>query len=148
MPEHAPTYDLMLLLSTTAPDEQRAKVLSDVEAAINGSGGSIERNDDWGVRGMSFRINHQADAEYHLLQFKAPTELLETLSQRLRISDGVLRFRIIKVRPGTPPAPESAPPVVAPVASAADSGSGPRSPRGGSGSGDGTGSDGGSEHGE
>jgi small subunit ribosomal protein S6 len=113
MPEQAPIYDLMLLLSTTAPEEQRTKVLRDVESAIDGAGGSIERNDDWGTRALTYRISHQADAEYHLLQFMGPPELLESLSQRLRITDGVLRFRIIKVRPGTPPPPESAPPVMA-----------------------------------
>jgi small subunit ribosomal protein S6 len=103
----------MLLLSTSAADEQRAKVLADVEAAINAAGGSIERNANWGTRPMAYRIEHQADAEYHLLQFTGPPSLLESLNYSLRITDAVLRFRIIKVLPGTPPAPESPPPVIA-----------------------------------
>jgi small subunit ribosomal protein S6 len=106
-------YDLMLLLSTTAPEEQRAKILGDVERDINAAGGSIERNADWGTRPLAYQINHQADAEYHMLQFEAPPSMLENLSHNLRINDGVLRHRIIKVLPGTPPAPESAPPVIA-----------------------------------
>jgi small subunit ribosomal protein S6 len=106
----------MLLLSTSADDERRAKILADVEAAIGNGGGSIERNDDWGTRGMAYRISHEAEAEYHLLQFGAPPALLESLSQSLRIADGVLRFRIIKVLPGTPEPPASAPPVIAAVA--------------------------------
>ena len=93
----------MLLLSTSAEDERRAKILADVEAAISAGGGSIERNDDWGTRPLAYRINHQAEAEYHLLQFTGPPALLESLSHSLRIADGVLRFRIIKVLPGTPP---------------------------------------------
>ena len=38
----------------------------------------------------------------------ATTTLLERLNQRLRITDAVLRFRIIKVKPGqpTPPPPD------------------------------------------
>ncbi len=64
---------------------------------------------------MTFRINHQPDAEYHLLQFRGPTSLLESLDHTLRITDGVLRFRIIKVTPGTPPPPSSPPPVIAAV---------------------------------
>jgi small subunit ribosomal protein S6 len=115
MPEGAPIYDLMLLLSTEAPEEQRAKILSDVESAISSSGGSIERRNDWGQRALSFRINHESTADYHLLQFFGPPALLESLSHDLKITDGVLRFRIIKVLPGTPSAPESAPPVIAPV---------------------------------
>lgn len=106
-------YDLVLLLSTSAEDERRAQILSNLEAAISRGGGSIERNDDWGSRPLTYQIRHQGEAEYHLLQFSGPASLLETLSHDLRIADGVLRFRIIKVLPGQPKPPESAPPVVA-----------------------------------
>jgi small subunit ribosomal protein S6 len=119
MAKAPPIYDLMLLLSTAAPDELRAKILSDVEQAISSGGGAIERNDDWGTRTLAYQIEHQTDAEYHLLQFSGPASLLEALSHSLKIADGVLRFRIIKVLPGTPPAPDprsAAPAVSAPVA--------------------------------
>ena len=112
-------YDLMLLLSTSAEDERRAQILANVEAAIQNGGGRIERNDDWGSRPLPYRIRHQREAEYHLLQFSGPTSLLEALSHDLRIADGVLRFRIIKVLPGQPNPPESAPPVVAQAVPAA-----------------------------
>ena len=122
MAVQAPLYDLMLLLSTAAPDEQRSKILTDVESAITGANGSIERKDDWGQRPLAYRIHHQPDADYHLLQFKAPPTLIETLSHDLRITDGVVRFRVIKNLPGTPAAPDSAPPVVATAAPPASGG--------------------------
>jgi len=117
MAKEAPIYDLMLLLSENAEDEQRTKILADVQSAITNAGGSIERDDDWGRRPLSYEIRHQPEAEYHLLQFHAPPTLIEDLSHTLRITDGVLRFRVIKVRPGTPAAPSSPPPVVAAVSS-------------------------------
>jgi small subunit ribosomal protein S6 len=119
MTSHARLYDLILLLSTSAPEEQRAKIVTDVETAVAQADGSVARRDDWGSRPMTFRIDHQADAEYHLLQFTGPTSLLETLDHTLRITDGVLRFRIIKVTPGTPPPPSSPPPVIAVVTAGA-----------------------------
>jgi small subunit ribosomal protein S6 len=119
MAETAPIYDLVLMLSAAADDDQRAKILKDVESAISKAGGSVERNDDWGQRTMAYQIRHQPEADYHLLQFTGPAELIEDLSHTLRITDGVLRFRVIKVRPGTPDAPSSPPPVVAAAASAA-----------------------------
>ena len=122
MVAQAPLYDLVLLLSTTAPDEQRAKILSDVETKITSAQGSIERQDDWGQRPMAYRIDHQPDADYHLLQFKAPPTLIETLSHDLRITDGVVRFRVIKNLPGTPAAPDSPPPVIATAAPPASGG--------------------------
>ncbi len=113
MAEPTRLYDLMLVISTTAEDERRAKVLADVQSQIMGGGGQLERNDDWQTRPLAYEIDHQTEGEYHLLQFTGPTELLEAVSHNLRIDDAVLRFRIIKNLPGTPPPPESAPPVVA-----------------------------------
>ena len=121
MAKEAPLYDLVLMLSPDAEDSTRTKILGDVEAAITQAGGSIERNDDWGRRPMAYEIRHQPEAEYHLLQFHAPGSLIEDLSHTLRITDGVVRHRVIKVRPGTPEAPSSVP-VVAAVSSG---GSGP-----------------------
>ena len=112
MPQLPTIYDLTLLLSTNASDEERAKIVTDVESAITSAGGSLERKQNWGTRPLTFRINHQTEAEYHLLQFSGPTSLLESLSHSLRIADAVVRFRIIKPRTGTPPAPESPPPAM------------------------------------
>ncbi len=102
----APTYDLVLLLDTQAEDDARAKILTDVRSAIEAQG-ELLRNDDWGERALSYPIEKKASAEYHLLQFHAgTTELLDGLDRTLRITDGVLRFRIIKLAPGVPDAPD------------------------------------------
>jgi small subunit ribosomal protein S6 len=116
MAEHTPTYDLMLLLSRAIEDDARASIVSDVESTIANGGGEVLRRDDWGMRPLTFKINHQREADYHLLQFTGPPTLLETLSHNLHIADGVVRFRIIKMIPGTPAAPDTPPPVVGAVA--------------------------------
>jgi small subunit ribosomal protein S6 len=121
MAKEAPIYDLVLLLSASAEEDQRKKILSDVESAISKAGGSIERSDDWGRRPLAYEIRHTPDAEYHLLQFRSPPNLIEELSHTLRITDGVLRFRVIKVRPGTPDAPSTPPPVVVAATSSSHS---------------------------
>jgi small subunit ribosomal protein S6 len=109
-----PLYDLVLLLDTSAPEDQRKKVLSDVESAISSSG-TIVSDHDWGTRALAYEIRHRTDAEYHLLQFHGPPTLLASLQRTLRIADGVVRFRIIKLAPGTP-APTELPRADAPAA--------------------------------
>ena len=123
MSKPQPTYDLTLLLDSSATDDQRKKVLKDTEATIAKSGEVIGTH-DWGTRATTFEIDKKTDAEYHLIQFHGNAELLESLQRTLRITDGVVRFRIIKVRPGTPAAPDlrqaaehEAPAAEAPVAS-------------------------------
>jgi small subunit ribosomal protein S6 len=103
-------YDLMLLLDPTAPEERRDAAISEVESMI-ASGGEEIASYDWGQRRLAYEIDHRPEAEYRLYQFNGDNALLERLSQRLRILDGVLRFRIIKIKPGqrTPPPPDHQP---------------------------------------
>jgi small subunit ribosomal protein S6 len=106
MAKLTPIYDLMVLLRTSVEDDRRAKILADVEQTIADGDGKVELGQDWGVRQLAYEIDHIRDADYHLLQFSGPAALVETLSYNLKIMDGVLRHRIIKVTPGTPPPPE------------------------------------------
>lgn len=118
-------YDLMLLLDPNAPDDRHKEIIDRVNSAI-AERGSLVGQHDWGIRRMAFEIDHRPDAAYHLFQFEGEADLLDFLDNSLRIADGVLRHRIIKVKPGTPPPPtpradaprparseEEAPPVAA-----------------------------------
>ena len=49
---------------------------------------------------MAYEIRHKGEAEYHLLQFHGDADLLADLHRTLRITDGIMRFRIIKLAPG------------------------------------------------
>jgi len=120
----APTYDLMLLLDVQAEPDIRAKIVADTRSTVEAQG-ELLRHDEWGERALTYPIDKKANAEYHLLQFHAGTpQLLSDLDRTLRITDGLLRFRIVKLAPGVPDAPDmrSAPRATAetPAASAAE----------------------------
>jgi len=101
----APTYDLVILLDPQAEPDARAKIVADTRSTVEGQG-ELLRHDEWGERPLTYPIDKRASAEYHLLQFHAGTpELLSGLDRTLRITDGVLRFRIVKLKPGVPEAP-------------------------------------------
>jgi small subunit ribosomal protein S6 len=101
----APTYDLVLLLDPQAEETARAKIVADARKAIEAQG-ELLRHDAWGDRALAYPIDHKSSAEYHMLQLHATPELLGTLNRTLRIADEVVRFRIIKLAPGTPDAPD------------------------------------------
>jgi small subunit ribosomal protein S6 len=105
MPAAAPLYDLVLLLDPSADDGRRAEILRSVEAAI-AKDGEVVNKQDWGPRSLAFQIRHRGDADYHLVQFHGTPALLEQLERTLRITDEVMRFRVIKLAPGTPAPPE------------------------------------------
>ena len=105
MADIAPTYDLMLLLDPKVDDATGAKIREDVRAMISANG-TLGETQEYGRRPLAFEIGHDKEADYDLFQFQGPRELLEQLQRTLKITDGVMRFRIIKLREGTPAAPD------------------------------------------
>ncbi len=125
MTQESPIYDLVILLDPQAPEEARTKILADARAMISARG-EVVRDDSWGDRALAYPIDRKTDAEYQLIQFKASTpELLGELKRTLQITDGIIRFRIVKLKPGTPDPPEMRPgsassrPAEAPASAAA-----------------------------
>jgi small subunit ribosomal protein S6 len=112
-----PIYDLILMLDLGAEDSARAKIVADARAAISAEG-ELVGDQDWGTRTLAYEIDHREQAEYHLLQFHGPASLIDALEHTLRITDGVVRHRVIKLPPGSTPV--AATPTPAPAAAAAE----------------------------
>jgi ribosomal protein S6 len=105
-----PLYDLMLLLDPGAPSDRQETILRDVQGLLE-SGGNLVGNYDWGTRRMTFEIDHRPEAAYHLFQFETESggALLEQVDHSLKIMDGVLRHRIIRLKDGAPAPPMPSP---------------------------------------
>jgi small subunit ribosomal protein S6 len=109
MTQSASTYDLVLLLDPQTEEPVRAKIVADTLEAIAAKG-ELVRHDEWGERALAYPIDHKTTADYHLLQFNVSTaELIAELNRTLHITDGVIRFRVNKLKPGTPAPPDMRP---------------------------------------
>ncbi len=84
-------------LDAAARDALAQQARGQIEGA-----GSLKQENTWGLRKMAYEINRRTEADYRWFRFEGPAGLLETLDHELKIADGVLRFRIFKVDPGTP----------------------------------------------
>jgi small subunit ribosomal protein S6 len=102
-------YELVLMLDPEAADTDRERVADDVRKQIEGAG-TLDRADNWGMRKLAYEIRQRNESDYRYYRFQGEPELLERLDHSLKITDGVLRFRIFKVDPETstnaPPATE------------------------------------------
>ena len=95
------------MLDPEAADEAREKVAGDVKQAIEGAG-TLDSADVWGMRKLAYEIKQRNEADYRFFRFQGEPQLLERLDHNLKITDGVLRFRIFKVDPDAPANPPPA----------------------------------------
>jgi small subunit ribosomal protein S6 len=105
-------YELVLMLDPQLDAPARDALAQNAKGEIEGSG-ALKPENSWGLRKMAYEINRRTEADYRWYRFEAANELLDSLDHNLKIADGVLRFRIFKVEPGTPtivpPATSAAP---------------------------------------
>ena len=97
-------YELVLMLDPEAADEAREKVAGDVRGQIE-QAGTLDGADTWGLRKLAYEIGQRNEADYRYFRFQSEPDLLERLDHSLKITDGVLRFRIFKVDPDTTTTP-------------------------------------------
>ena len=86
LPEMSAEYELILMLDPEVPDERREEIAGNARERIE-SAGSLRHSDTWGTRPLAF---------------EAEPPLLSDLDHTLKITDGILRFRIFKVDPRAP----------------------------------------------
>ena len=89
------------MLDPEAPDERRDQIASEARQRIE-SAGSLTAERAWGMRKLAYEIRQRTEADYRFFRFETESPLLDELDHNLKITDGVLRFRIFKVDPASP----------------------------------------------
>ena len=94
-------YELILMLDPQAGDDAREKVAADAKSKLEAKG-EIKHEANWGMRKMAYEIDRRGEADYRFCRFTGGKDLLDDLDHSLKITDGVLRFRIFKVDADSP----------------------------------------------
>ena|ERR1700677_2755314 len=90
-------YELVLMVH---PDqsEQVSTIVGRYVEMIKTNGGSIDRQEDWGRKSLSYPINKLHKAHYMLLNIQLAVEHLKELTDALRYNDFILRYFVLKVK--------------------------------------------------
>lgn len=72
-------------------------VLDKVRTLVKDNGGKVAKEDAWGKKKLAYQINKQDFALYHYMDLELPAEAPLVISNTLNITDGVLRYLLVKV---------------------------------------------------
>ena len=101
MAKPAPEYELVLMLDPEVGDDRRDEIAVEARRRIEDAG-ELKQERSWGLRKMAYEINQRTEADYRFFRFEKGGSVLDELNHNLKITDGVLRFRIFKVDPRAP----------------------------------------------
>ena len=72
-------------------------MLTRVDKIIAERGGSITKQDPWGIRRLAYSISKFHEGNFHLLQFKLDTQQVGEVEGALRVSEDVIRHLLVTV---------------------------------------------------
>ena len=89
-------YELIVVLSPVLGEEGYASTIALIKAKIE-TAATIEAMETIGVRRMAYEINDQKDGYYLQFNFTSEPNFPKEIERILKITDGVLRYLVIRV---------------------------------------------------
>ena len=90
-------YEVVIILDAGLEEEQIKTVLDRSVAAIRDGGGEPGKLERWGKRRFAYELKHRWEGYYALLECRAEPAVMTALDRQLRLTDGVLRHKVIRV---------------------------------------------------
>ena len=88
-------YEAVLIFKTELADADRNALLDRFKGHIE-ENGEVVSVDDWGKRKLAYEINYIKEGYYYIVDFKASGDHIKEFERRLRISDLILRYMVIR----------------------------------------------------
>ena len=89
-------YELMVILDPTVDERTVAPSLDKFLNVIRNGGGTVDNVDIWGRRRLAYEINKKTEGIYAVVNLKAkPADVVE-LDRQLRISEAVMRTKVLR----------------------------------------------------
>ena len=89
------TYEVVTVLSPALGEEGLVATSAKIKALI-GSAAEIVSYDEWGRKRLAYEVDNQHEGYYALTTFRAEPEFPKELERVLKITEGVLRFLVIR----------------------------------------------------
>lgn len=88
-------YEAVLIFKTELADADRNALLDRFKGHIE-ENGEVVSVDDWGKRRLAYEINDLKEGYYYIVDFKSEPDHIKEFERRLRLSDFVLRYMVIR----------------------------------------------------
>ena len=92
-----PLYEHVFLARQDLAQAQVDALAENATKIIEDNGGKVAKTENWGLRGLAYRIAKNRKAHYVALDLDAPAAAIAELERQSNINEDVIRFLTIKV---------------------------------------------------
>ncbi len=88
-------YEEVLIFNSDMSDQDRTELFDRFKAVIE-ENGEVTNVDDWGKRRLAYEINYIREGYYYIVEFKSEPDHIREFERRLRLSDFIIRYMVIR----------------------------------------------------
>ena len=92
-----PLYEHVFLARQDLAQAQVDALAENATKIIADNGGKVVKTENWGLRGLAYRIAKNRKAHYVMLDIDAPALAMAELERQTGINEDVIRFMTIRV---------------------------------------------------
>ncbi len=89
-------YEMIFILNPNLGEEGLASTVEKIKK-ITVDAGTLDSFEEWGSRRLAYEIDDQKDGFYYLMRFTSEVDFPAELERVLKITEGVMRFLVIRL---------------------------------------------------
>jgi len=90
-------YETVIILTPLLSEEVSKEAIAKFRNTLTEGGAEIVHEDNWGLKKLAYPIDKKTTGFYHLIEFKAPGELISKLEVEYKRDERVMRFLTIRL---------------------------------------------------
>ena len=92
-------YELIYILKPNLPEEETDALVEQFTKVIEEGGGKIDKVDRWGKRRLAYKVQHEDEGYYVLVQYSLEKDhdFSKEIERRLRVTDAVIKYLTIRI---------------------------------------------------
>lgn len=92
-----PYYESVFIARPDISAAQVEALTESLTSIAKENGGSVTKNEYWGLKTLAYRIKKNRKGHYALLNLDAPPEAVKELERNMQLNEDVLRYMTIRV---------------------------------------------------
>ena len=89
-------YEGLFIINADLAEEDRDKVIKDIEKCITSAKGKVINVDRIGKKKFAYKIKKRSEGVYVNIKFESPSEGIAVLNKKLKLKEDIFRVFILK----------------------------------------------------
>jgi small subunit ribosomal protein S6 len=94
--ERTREYEMVMILSPEATQDEVAATVEHVDGLISGGGGAVADHESWGLKRLAYEISDFNEGNYVLTKFSLDASGVADLNRALTASEDIVRFLVTR----------------------------------------------------